>query len=166
MKKLIRKSVWPMYIGLVIFLTGAGAVALRNASAILRDHTVVSAPIELVDSSSRTKKGHTTTTYEFEYRYSVDGKEFVQEYSAVNEKGEKYVDAGFIEIAYANGEPGRSGALHTLKRQASFGGLIKRSLIGWAILGIVAFFVWAWAGAGNEAEEDLSEPKVVRKSAA
>lgn len=152
MKKIVHKIVWPFYFCLLIFLSGAGVASYLNASRILRDHTVVQAPIELVDTSSRTKKGHTTTTYEFEYRYSVAGQDFVQPYSAVNDKGERYVEAGVIKIAYANGDPGRAGALHVLERQASLFGLVKRILIGGAILGVLALFLYAWATPRTDTE--------------
>ncbi len=73
------------------------------------------------------------------------GQEYAQRYSAVNEKGERYVDAEHIEIAYANGEPGKGGALHVLDRQASLGGLIKRIFVGGAILAVLSLFFYAWS---------------------
>ena len=158
MKALIAKLVLPLYVVAIGFLSWAGIQSYLNASAILSDHTVVKAPIELMDVSERTKRGHTTTTYEFEYTYVVDGKEYVSEYSAVNEKGEKYVGEPIIEVAYANGDPVRSGALHVLARQAKLGSLIIRLLIVSVILGVVAMFVYGWAIPDDEDDEVATEP--------
>ena len=152
MKKVIRKLVWPLYAVLVVFFSSVGITSFLDANSILKDHTVVDAPIQLVDASSRTKKGHTTTTYVFNYSYTVGEKEYTAEYSAVNEKGERYLNEPVIKIAYSNSNPENSGALHVLERQSSLGDLIKRFLIGSAILGAIALFIFVWASAKKEDE--------------
>ena len=154
MKTLVSKLVWPAYFAGLIFLSYAGFDAYRNASSILQDHTVVEAPIELIDASSRTKRGHTSTTYVFNYNYSVDGEGYTSEYSAVNEKGERYLDDPVITIAYSNTDPAKAGALHVLERQASLGGLIKRMLIIALILGFIAMLVYGWTLPDDDEDED------------
>ena len=154
MKPLIAKLVWPAYIAGLIFFAYAGIDSYLNASSILKDHTVVDAPIELVDTTYRTKKGHTTTTYIFNYRYTVGGTEYTAEYSAVNEKGERYLDEASITVAYSNPDPERVGALHVLERQSSLGGLIKRLLIVAAILGFLALLVYGWAMPDDDEDEE------------
>lgn len=57
MKALISRLVWPAYLAGVIFLSYAGIDSYLNASSILEDHTVVEAPIALVNTKSRTKRG-------------------------------------------------------------------------------------------------------------
>lgn len=157
MKKIISKLIWPLYIVAIIFLSSVGIKSYLDASSILRDHTVLDVPMQLVDTSSRTKKGHTTTTYTFNYSYKVDKKDYVAEYSAVNEKGERYIDEPVIKIAYSNSDPAKSGALHVLERQSSLWGLFKRVLIGSVILGVVALFIYGWATPSKELDE-LEEP--------
>ena len=158
MKTLIAKLVWPAYFAGLIYLSYAGFNSYLNASSILEDHTVVEAPMELIDTRYRTKKGHTTTTYVFNYSYTVDGKEYVTKYSAVNEKGERYLDERLITIAYSNSDPAQAGALHVLERQSSLGGWIKSMLIVALVLGIVAIFVYGWALPDeDEDEEELPE---------
>ena len=156
MKALIVKLVWPAYLAALIFFGYVGVESYLNATSILKDHTVVDAPVELVDTTYRTKKGHTTTTYIFNYSYEVDGKDYSSEYSAVNEKGERYLDDGFITIAYSNANPARVDALRLLERQSSLGGWVKRMLIVAAILGLIAFFVYGWA-LPDEDDEELPE---------
>ena len=154
MKALIAKIVWPAYLAALIFLGYAGIDSYLNATSILKDHTVVDAPIELVDTKYRTKKGHTSTTYVFNYSYEVGGDDYSSEYSAVNEKGERYLDEGFITIAYSNADPTKVDALQLLERQSSLGGWIKRMLIVAAILGLIALFVYGWA-LPDEDEQEL-----------
>lgn len=156
MKTLISKLVWPAYLVGIVFLSYAGVNSYLNASSILKDHIVVEAPIELINTTSRTKRGHTSTTYNFNYTYTVDGKEYVSDYSAVNKKGERYVDEPFITLAYSKADPAKAGALHVLKRQSSLGGMIKGVFIASLILGLIALFVFGWASPDEE-EEDPSE---------
>ena len=158
MKTFFSKLVWPAYLAGVIFLSYAGVSSYLNASSILRDHTVVEAPIELVNTKSRTKKGHTSTTYIFNYTYAVGGRDYVSEYSAVNEKGERFLDKSLITIAYSNADPGKAGALHVLKRQSSLGGTIKRILLAAFLLGLIAAAVYAWASP-DEDDEGSERPE-------
>ena len=158
MKKLIRKIIWPVYVIAIVFLSYAGISSYLNASTILSDHTVVEAPIQLVDTSSRTKHGHTSTTYYYNYSYNVAGKDYSGEYSAVNEKGEKYLEEPTIKIAYSNTDPAKVGALHVLERQGQLGDLIKRVLIGSGILGLVSLFIYGWASSDKKPKEALEEP--------
>lgn len=159
MKALIAKLVWPAYLGGVIFFSYAGINSYLNASSILEDHTVVEAPIELVNTTSRTKRGHTSITYNFNYTYTVDNKEYVSDYSAVNEKGERYLDEPFITVAYSNPDPSKVGALHVLNRQSSFGGTIKRLLIAALLLALIAGAVYAWATPDDDEEEEEEFPE-------
>ena len=156
MKALISKLVWPAYLAGIIFLGYTASDAYLTASFILKDHTVVEAPIELVNTTSRTKRGHTSTTYNFTYAYDVDGTSYVSRYSAVNEKGERFLDNPVITVAYSNEDPNQVGALHVLNRNSSLGGTIKRVLIAALILGLIALFVYGWA-TPDEDEEDFAE---------
>lgn len=156
MKAFIAKFIWPAYLAVLLFFGYVGIDSYLNATSILKDHTVVEAPIELVDTTYKTKKGHTTTTYIFNYSYVVDGNDYSSQYSAVNEKGERYLDDGFITVAYSNADPTRVDALRLLERQSSLGGWIKRMLIVAAILGLIAFFIYGWA-LPDEDDEELPE---------
>ena len=162
MKSLIAKLVWPGYLAGLLFLSYAGFNSYLNASFILEDYTVVEAPIELVNTSSRTKRGHTSTTYNFNYTYTVDGEDYVTRHSAVNEKGERYLDDGVITVAYSNTDPAKVGALHVLEGQSSLGGLIKRMLIVALVLGLVALFVYGWATPDEEEDDDADLPAGVK----
>ncbi len=153
MKPLIGKLVLPAYIMAMAFLIWAGVDSYRNAASIMKDHTVLAAPIELVSETSRTRRGHTTYTYNFEYHYEVASEAFKGNYSAVNEKGERYLDNPVIEIAYSNASPARSGALHVLSRQAKLGGLIKRLLIVGLIVGFFALLIYGWTMPDDDDEE-------------
>ena len=87
MKTLISKLVLPAYLAGIAFAAYTGINLYLAASSIMKDHTVIEAPIELVDTSSRTKRGHTSITYDFTYSYVVDGIAYSSPYSAVNEHG-------------------------------------------------------------------------------
>lgn len=153
MKRLISKIIWPAYLAAIVYFSHAGFGAYLHASSIMKDHTVLDAPIELVDTSSRTKRGHTSTTYVFDYTYSVDGREYVAEYSAVNDYGERYLSNPTIRIAYSNTDPAKAGPLHTLTRQSSLWEIMKGVLIAALILFFVALYIYGWALPDDEDEE-------------
>lgn len=153
MKTLISKLVLPAYLAGIIFLSYAGVNSYLNASSILKDHTVVEAPIELINTTSRTKRGHTSTTYNFNYSYTVSGREYVSKYSAVNQKGERYLDEPLITVAYSNADPAKAGTLHVLERQSGLGRTIKHIIIASLMLGVFSLFVWGWAAPDEEEEE-------------
>jgi hypothetical protein len=159
MKVLISKLVWPAYFAALIYLSYTGVNQYRDATSILNDHTVVEAPIELVDTSSKTKRGHTTKTYIFNYAYNVDGKNYSAEYSAVNEMGERYLAEPFITIAYSNTDPTNVGALWVLEEKSGVGGYVKGFLIIALVLGVIAILVYGWSlpDEEDEEEENLSE---------
>lgn len=157
MKRLISKLVFPAYLAGIVFAAYSGVSLYLDASSIMKDHTVVEAPIELVDTSSRTKRGHTSITYKFNYTYTVDEKEYSSPYSAVNEHGERYLKEGFITLAYSNTDPAKAGALHVLERQSSLFGMIKGFLFFSVILSVVALFVYGWSVAGKEDEDPDGE---------
>lgn len=161
MKNFISKLVWPAYFAGLIFLSYVGVNSYLSATSILKDHTVVEAPIELVNVTSRTKRGHTSTTYIFNYTYTVDGRDYVSDYSAVNEKGERYLDKPRISIAYSNPDPAKAGVLHVLNRQSSLGGVFKGVLIAALILGLIALFVYGWASPDEE-EAELTEGEAAK----
>ena len=156
MKVLISKLVWPAYFAFLIFLIYTSVDQYRDASSIMNDHTVVEAPIELVDTSSKTRRGHTTKTYIFNYTYNVDGKSFSAEYSAVNEMGERYLAEPFITIAYSNADPTNVGALWILEGKYSVGSYVKGFLIYALVLGVIAVLVFGWALPDEEDEEETS----------
>ena len=157
LKKLVCKLVWPAYLGGMIFFTYVGVDSYLNATAILKDHTVVDAPMEFIRTSSRTKRGHTSVTYHFRYSYSVNGTDYSEPYSAVNEHGERYLEQGYMTIAYSNPEPARAGPIHLLEDQSRLGRLIKSLLLVAVILFVIAIFVWGWALPDDEDEEEASE---------
>lgn len=154
MKPLIAKLVWPAYFAGLIFLSYTGFNSYLNASSILADHTVVKAQTEHVDTSSRTKRGHTSTTYKFRYTYTVDGTEYSGRHSAVNDKADRYFDDPTVEIAYSNADPAKAGLLRVLKGQSSLGRWIKGIVIAALILGLIALFVYGWALPDEEDEEE------------
>ena len=157
MKKLISKLVLPAYLAGLVFTAYSGVSLYLAASSIMKDHTVIEAPIELVDTSSRTKRGHTSVTYNFNYTYTVNGEEYSSPYSAVNEHGERYIREGLITLAYSNSDPANAGALHVLERQSSLFGMIKGFFFFGLILGVVALFVYGWSVAGQETEDTDEE---------
>ena len=123
----------------------------------MKDHTVIAAPIELVGTSSRTKRGHTSITYNFNYTYTVEGKEYSSPYSAVNEHGERYIEEGLITLAYSNADPANAGVLHVLEHRSSLFRMIKGFLIFSFVLSLVALFVYGWSVAGTEDKESDEE---------
>ncbi len=152
MRSFVRRVAWPCYFVVMTAFTGIAIHSHLRATMILRDHTQVEAPVELVDTYSRSEKGRTTTTYHFEYRYTVAGEEFSADYSAINDKGEKTLDAETLLIAYDNGDPSQSAALYVLQRQASIANTIRRVLTGGAILAVLTFVVYVWAGYQRRSE--------------
>ena len=161
-KKLVVKIIWPAYLIGLVTLGYMGFDAYSNASAILKDHSVVDATTEFVRVSSRTKRGHTSVTWHFKYSYTANGTDYSFPHSAVNEKGERYLDQGYMTIAYSNTEPARSGPLHVLQEQSSFWRLVKSMLIVALVLGLVALFAYGWALPDDEEEEEGEAPESVK----
>lgn len=157
MKTLISKLVWPAYLAGLVFTAYTGISLYLDASSILKDHTVIDAPLELVDTSSRTKRGHTSITYKFRYTYTVDGKEYSSSYSAVNEHGERLLAEQFLTLAYSNSDPAKAGALHVLEPQSSLWNMIKGFFYFSLVLSVVAVFVYGWSVAGRDDEDDADE---------
>jgi hypothetical protein len=157
MKALIAKLVWPAYFAGLIFLSYTGFTSYQNATSILEDHTVVEAQTELVNTSSRTKRGHTSTTYNFRYSYTVDGTDYTGKHSAVNKKAQRYLDDGTVSIAYSNDDPAQAGLLHALQGQSSLARWIKSILIAALVLGILALFVYGWALPDEEEEPEVQD---------
>jgi len=153
MKALISKLVWPAYLAGIVFTAYSGVSMYLTASSIMEDHTVIEAPIELVSTTSRTKRGHTSITYKFIYSYTVDGNEYSAPYSAVNEHGERFLEEQVITLAYSNADPARAGALHVLVRRSSLWGMIKGFLFFSLVLSVVALFVYGWSVAGRQDED-------------
>ena len=153
MKVLISKLIWPAYLAGFIYLVYLSVDQYGDASSIMSDHTVVEAPIELVDTSSKTKKGHTTKTYYFNYTYNVDGKDYTAKYSAVNEMGERYIADPSIEVAYSNSDPSNVGVLWLLEGKYSVGGYLKGLLIYALVFGLIAVFVFGWSLPDDDDEE-------------
>ncbi len=154
MKPLIAKLVWPAYFAALAYLAFLSVTTYLDAHSILKDHTVVEAPVELTDTSYRTKRGHTTTTYDFKYTYTVNGNDHSAYYSAVNEKGERYLNDGVVTIAYSNTDPTNVGVLVNLENQSSIGRFIKSFLIVALVLGIIGIFVYGWALPDDEDEQE------------
>ena len=154
MKALVQKIVWPAYFAALAYFAFIGFNAYRDASFIMNDHTVYEASTELVDLSYRTKRGHTSITYKFNYTYIVNGETFTGRHSAVNEKGERYIENPLVTIAYSNADPSKVGLMHVLEGQASFWRLVKSMLIIIVVLGLVALFVYGWALPDEEDEEE------------
>ncbi len=154
MKNFIGKLVLPVYVLAIGFLSWTAVGSHINARAIMKDHTVASATMELVDVSSRTRRGHTSTSYDFEYTYDVAGQIYTGTYGAVNEKGERYIDDPVIEIAYSNREPARAGALHVLERQLGLMSVLFRILIAALILGVIALGIYGWTMPDDDDEEE------------
>ena len=156
MKPLIARLVWPAYFAALAYFAYLSVTTYLDATSILEDHTVVEAPVELTDISYRTKRGHTTTTYDFRYTYTVDGRDYSKDHSAVNEKGVRYLEDKFVTIAYSNTDPSNAGILVNLENQSSIGRFIKSFLIIALVLGIIGIFVYGWALPDDEDEEGLT----------
>jgi hypothetical protein len=160
MKVFISKLIWPAYLAGFIYLVYLSIDQYRDTSSIMNDHTVVEAPIELVDTSSKTKKGHTTKTYVFNYTYNVGGKDYTRKHSAINEKGEHYIAEPFITIAYSNSDPSKVGVLWILEERHSVGRYVKWLLIYFLIFGLIAIFVYAWSLPNDEHEANFPDGKI------
>ncbi len=156
MKPLIARLVWPAYFAALAYFAYLSVTTYLDATSILKDHTVVEAQVELVDISYRTRRGHTTTTYDFRYTYNVDGRDYSARHSAVNEKGVRYLEDKFVTIAYSNADPSNAGILVNLENQSSIGRFIKSFLIIALVLGIIGIFVYGWALPDDEDEEGIA----------
>lgn len=117
-----------------LFVLMAGGWGYVKTEEMLADIKISKSPVlteaKIIksDSYSRTKKGRTTVRYTIVYSFLVDGQEFKREISLVNEKGEKAVEKGVLDIAYYKENPKVNKLASNYDIESSMSGLI------WALL--------------------------------
>lgn len=137
-------SMWLCIAALVVFTTvlaWSGFNGWRQASAILKDHSVVVAPVKLEDIEEKSgRKGRTTYTYHFSYTFEAGGTTHTGTFSTSESNSERYMEEdATVKVAYANAEPSRFERLDRLEANKSLGSVLKRWLITLVISGVLAF---------------------------
>ena len=142
-------SRWSRKVFMVVFVAGAAVLAFkgiqgyRHASSILGNHSVVTAPVELVEiTEERGRKGRTKLMFHFAYDFEAGGEPYRGEFTTSESNSEAYIgDDLTLQVAYDNADPSRFDRLERLQDQAGFGSLMIRLLV--AVLGaaLVAFLM-------------------------
>lgn len=134
-------SRWSKRFFLVVFVAGAvllaskGIAGYRHANSILGDHTVVTAPVELVGvTEERGRKGRTKLMFNFAYGFEANGQSYRGEFTTSESNADPYLgDDVTVQVAYDNADPSRFDRLERLQGMAGLGSLVTRLLV--AVLG-------------------------------
>ncbi len=131
------------YVVVVLVFSLSGLGNYRKANAILKDHAVVSAPVEL-DSieENRGRKGRVSHEYHFSYAFEAGGTTHHGSFSTSESNASRYLDEGAtVEIAYAKSEPARFERLSMLENNKSLSGVLTRLCISLLLMAVLAFIV-------------------------
>jgi hypothetical protein len=130
-------SRWSKRLFFVVFVVAAGVLmfsgidSYRHANSILRDHSVVTAPVEFVEvTEERGRKGRRKDMYHFGYSFEVDGQTHEGRFTTSESNAGPYLaDGATLKVAYANADPANFDRLQRLQGLSGFGGLLVRMLI-------------------------------------
>jgi hypothetical protein len=132
-----RLSHWSKRLFFVVFVVAAGYLlfigidSYRHANSILRDHSVVTAPVELLEvTEERGRKGRRKDMYHFGYRFEVDGQAHEGRFTMSESNAGPYLaDGTTLQVAYANADPAHFDRMERLQGLSGFGSLLVRMLI-------------------------------------
>lgn len=145
-RRLSNASKWlclVAYVVVVLVFSLSGLGNYRKANAILMDHAVVSAPVEL-DSieEKRGRKGRVTNQYHFNYAFDANGVTHRGSFTTSEANADRYLEDGAtVEIAYSRSEPTRFERLSLLENNKSLGGILTRLCISLLLMAVLAFIV-------------------------
>lgn len=130
------------YVALVLFFSLSGLGNYRQANAIFKDHSVISAPVELDHvEEKRGRKGRVSYQYHFTYAFEAGGSTHHGTFSTSEDNATRYLDAEepTVQIAYSNAEPSRFERLSLLENNKSLGGVLVRLCVSLLLLALLAF---------------------------
>ncbi|MGB3392027.1 MAG: DUF3592 domain-containing protein [Stenotrophomonas sp.] len=145
-RRLATVSKWlclAAYVVVVLVFSLSGLDNYRKSSAILKDHAVVSAPVEL-DSveENRGRKGRVSHQYHFNYAFEAGGVTHHGSFTTSEGNASPYLDEGAtVQIAYSRSEPARFERLSLLENNKSLGSVLTRLCIGLILMALLAFVV-------------------------
>lgn len=144
-QRLSTASKWLCAIGyvlLALLFSLSGLSSYRKANAILKDHAVVSAPVELESIEEKSgRKGRVSYEYHFNYAFEVDGVPYRDTFSTSESNASRYQDDGAtVEIAYSRTDPSNFERLTLLENNKDLGAVVRRLLLAMAFAAVLAFF--------------------------
>lgn len=141
--RLTTASKWLCIAAFVIFGSLLGVTAFsgyRQANAILKDHTVVTVPVELEQIEEKHgRKGRVSYTYHFRYTFEANGTSQRGAFSTSEGNAAPYTaDGATVKVAYANSNPARFERLDKLQSSRGLGAVLRRLLIGLVFASVLA----------------------------
>lgn len=141
--KLSRLSKWLCIAAFVVFggmLGLSGISGYLQASTILKDHSVVSAPVQLKEiEEQRGRKGRVSYTYHFTYTFNAAGKPRTGAFSTSESNATPYMEEeATVRVAYSNRDPSNFERLSTLESHKGLGAVLKRLLIALVFAAVLA----------------------------
>ncbi|KAF1722333.1 DUF3592 domain-containing protein [Pseudoxanthomonas wuyuanensis] len=112
-----------------------------RSNAILKDHSLVTAPVTLQDIEEKSgRKGRKSYTYHFSYAFEAGGQARRGEFSTSEGNSIPYMDEGAtVEVAYSNADPSRFERLQRLQNQSGLGGMLVRLAVALPVSALLAF---------------------------
>ncbi|WP_454831045.1 hypothetical protein [Pseudoxanthomonas wuyuanensis] len=141
--KISRFLCFAAFLFFAAMLTYGAIGGYFSSNAILKDHSVVTAPVTLEDiEEERGRKGRKSYTYHFSYAFDAGGQTRQGQFSTSEGNSIPYMDDGAtVEVAYANGDPSRFDRLQRLQSQSGLGGMIVRLVVALPVSALLAFIV-------------------------
>lgn len=129
------------FVVVAAFFGLSGFAGYRQANAILKDHSVVDAPVHLDDiEEKRGRKGRVSHIYHFGYAFEAGGNSYEGTFETSEDNATPYMEEGAsVRVAYANAQPSRFERLETLERSKSLGAVLRRLAVALAMLGVLIF---------------------------
>jgi len=136
------------WIGGILFTGYTGVGKYLEARAVLEDHVVIPAALELVDSSEtyRRRTG-TRTTYHFRYAFDFEGESHEGRLSVSESNIDKWIDRGTVDVAYSTTNH-RFERLSIVEANNSILGMIGKALMFIFIMSILVLIVFIYLTAG------------------
>lgn len=143
-RRLATASKWlclAAYVVVVLVFSLSGLGNYRKANAILKDHAVVSAPVELDSIEEKHgRKGRVSNQYHFNYAFEANGVTHHGSFTTSEGNADRYLEDGAtVEIAYSRSEPARFERLGLLENNKSLGGVLTRLCISLILMALLAF---------------------------
>jgi len=147
-----------LMLAIFAMVTGIGASQeiekYREVSAISMDPEFTTATIYRYETSTRSRRGKGTTTYEIDYYFRVGDKSYYRNVSLGDKLGASAVERGTLRIVYLKSDPN----VNKLESRFSEGEDLVWELLGIAFVGIFAAvllgllyaYKFGWSGKGQE----------------
>lgn len=124
-----------LIIGLLIFFGQAVIIKYNKDSAIAKNPAYTEGTIIDTTTSTSSRKGRTTTSYDFTYQFEANGEKYTGEFGTSESNAAPYLSSNKVRIVYNLDNPRHNGLKHNVNTDVSLFDLIWK--LGLAVLGAI-----------------------------